>query len=74
MIARFPGTCACCGRRHPAGAELVRGPKGWTLATCAAPGRPAEPTTYEALVLDTLARARLVAARFDTTKSTTRGM
>lgn len=68
--ARFAGTCACgCRRGYAAGAELVRGAAGWSLASCVAPGRPAEPTTYPALVLDTLARARRVADRFDTTKS-----
>jgi hypothetical protein len=65
MKARFPGTCAGCGRRYGAGAELVRAAVGWVGACCAAPAPEpsAGPFAGRAEILDVLARARVVAAR-----------
>jgi len=38
--ARMPGRCACCGRAYSAGAEIERGPAGWTRSACLRPPPP----------------------------------
>lgn len=32
--ANFPGHCATCGGRYPAGTTIRRGPDGWTADCC----------------------------------------